>query len=47
MKKGLYIAAVKADEIGFSIAMVYIPQEKDFQFSIMFGNYLVAIGYTF
>lgn len=30
-----------------SIALVYIPQEKDLQFSIMFGSYMVAIGWTF
>lgn len=47
MKKGLYITAVEAEEIGFSVALVYIPQERDLQFSIMIGNYLVAIGYTF
>lgn len=46
-EKGLYFAAREAEEIGFSIALVYIPQEKDLQFSIMFGNYMVAIGWTF
>lgn len=28
-EKGLYFAAREAEEIGFSIALVYIPQEKD------------------
>lgn len=46
-EKGLYFAAGEAEEIGFSIALVYIPQEKDLQFSIMFGSYMVAIGWTF
>lgn len=46
-EKGLYFAAMEAEEIGFSIALVYIPQEKDLQFSIMFGSYMVAIGWTF
>lgn len=46
-EKGLYFAAREAEEIGLSIALVYIPQEKDLQFSIMFGSYMVAIGWTF
>lgn len=46
-EKGLYFAAREAEEIGFSTALVYIPQEKDLQFSIMFGSYMVAIGWTF
>lgn len=46
-EKGLYFAAREAEETGFSIALVYIPQEKDLQFSIMFGSYMVAIGWTF
>lgn len=46
-EKGLYFAAREAEEIGFSIVLVYIPQEKDLQFSIMFGSYMVAIGWTF
>lgn len=46
-EKGLYFVAREAEEIGFSIALVYIPQEKDLQFSIMFGSYMVAIGWTF
>ena len=46
-EKGLYFAAREAEEIGFCIALVYIPQEKDLQFSIMFGSYMVAIGWTF
>lgn len=37
-EKGFYIAEREAEEIGFSIALVYIPQEKDLQFSIMFGS---------
>ena len=43
-EKGLYFAAREAEEIGFSIALVYIPQEKDLQFSIMLGSYMVAMG---
>ena len=46
-EKGLYFAVREAEVIGFSIALVYIPQEKDLQFSIMFGSYMVAIGWTF
>lgn len=46
-EKGFYIAEREAEEIGFSIALVCIPQEKDLQFSIMFGSYMVAIGWTF
>lgn len=46
-EKGLYFAEREAEEIGFSIALVYIPQEKDLQFSIMLGSYMVAIGWTF
>lgn len=46
-RTGFYITAQEAEEIGFSVALVYIPQEKDIQFSIMIGNYIVAIGYTF
>lgn len=46
-EKGLYFTAREAEEIGFSIALVYIPQERDLQFSVMFGSYMVAIGWTF
>lgn len=46
-EKGLYFAAREAEEIGFSVALVYIPQERDLQFSIMFGSYMIAIGWTF
>lgn len=46
-EKGLYFAARKAEEIGFSIAMVYIPEERDLQFSIMIGSLMLAIGWTF
>ena len=46
-EKGLYFAAREAEEIGLSIALVYIPQEKDLQFSIMLGSYMVAIEWTF
>lgn len=47
MEKGFYIAANKDIAYGFSLAIVYIPQHRDFQISIMFGNQMVAIGYKF
>lgn len=46
-RKRDFFAAREAEEIGFSIALVYIPQEKDLQFSIMLGSYMVAIGWIF
>ena len=47
MGKGFYIAAKEDIAYGFSIALVYIPELKDLQLSIMFGNHMVAIGYEF
>lgn len=46
-EKGFYIAAEERNEKGLSVAVVYAPEEKDIQFSIMIGSYMVAIGYTF
>ena len=46
-EKGLYFAAREAKEIGFSIALVYIPEERDLQFSMMIGSLMLAIGWTF
>lgn len=45
--KGFYIATEETDAFGISFAIVYIPEEKDFQISLMIGNFNVAIGYTF
>lgn len=45
--QGFYIATQEREEFGFSVALVYSPDEKDIQFSIMLGSYMIAIGYTF
>ena len=47
MEKGFYIAGEESEAFGFSIALVYIKDEKDLQLSIMIGNYNIAIGYIF
>lgn len=47
MDKGFYIAVNEAEEFGISVSFVYIPQENDIQFSIMIGNLMLAIGYSF
>lgn len=46
-EKGFYIAAEERNEKGFSIAVVYVPEEKDIQLSIMIGSYMLAVGYIF
>lgn len=47
MRKGFYIACEETKVYGISFSAVYIPEEKDFQISLMIGNLNVAIGYTF
>ena len=47
MEKGFYIAADEREEIGFSIGLVYMPERKDLQLTIMIGSYMVAVGCVF
>lgn len=43
---GFYFAHRLTDEIGFSFAVVYIPQERGLQISLMFGCLMLALGYN-
>lgn len=45
--KGLYFACDELHAWGFSFAVVYDAEHRDFQIAIMFLNIMVAIGYTF
>ena len=42
---GFYFAHRFTDEIGLSFALVYIPQEKDLQISLMLWCLMLAVGY--
>ena len=44
-RNGFYFAYRTTDEIGFSVALVYMPEEKGVQFSIMIGCLMLAVGY--
>jgi hypothetical protein len=46
-EKGFYFAAEEREEFGISVALVWEPTEKDLQLSIMLGNYMLAVGFTF
>lgn len=43
---GFYFAYRLTDEIGLSFAVVYIPEEKGLQISLMLGCLMLAIGYN-
>ena len=43
---GFYFAHQLTDEIGLSFAVVYIPEERGIQISLMFGCLMLAIGYS-
>ena len=43
---GFYFAHRLTDEIGLSFAVVYIPEERGLQISLMFGCLMLAIGYN-
>ena len=43
---GFYFAHRLTDEIGLSVAVVYIPEERGLQISLMFGCLMLAIGYN-
>ena len=43
---GFYFAHRLTDEIGLSFAVVYIPEERGIQISLMFGCLMLAIGYS-
>ena len=45
--KGFYFGYQEEAAWGFSFSVVYIPEEKDFQISMMIGNIALAIGYSF
>lgn len=47
LNKGFYITCNEEEAYGFSFAIVYIPEERDFQISMMLGNVNLAIGYVF
>ena len=42
---GFYFAHRFTDEIGLSFAVVYIPEERGLQISLMFGCLMLAVGY--
>ena len=44
---GLWFSVEMADAIGLSLAIVWMPEEKDFQISLLIGYLFLAIGYTF
>ena len=44
--KGLYFAHRLTDEIGVSFAVIYIPEERGLQISLMLGCLMLAIGYN-
>jgi hypothetical protein len=46
-ESGFYFAAEEREEFGISVALVWEPTEKDLQLSIMLGNYMLAVGFTF
>lgn len=46
-ERGFYFAAEEREEFGISVALVWEPTEKDLQLSIMLGNYMLAVGFTF
>ena len=43
---GFYFAHRLTDEIGLSFAVVYIPEERGLQISLMLGCLMLAIGYN-
>lgn len=43
---GFYFAHRLTDEIGLSFAIVYIPEERGLQTSLMFGCLMLAVGYN-
>ena len=43
---GFYFAHRLTDEIGLSFAVVYIPEEKGLQISLMLGCLMLAVGYN-
>ena len=45
--KGFYFGMQEENAWGFSFSVVYIPEEKDFQISLMLGNLALAVGYSF
>lgn len=47
MKKGFYIDYEDRDVYGMSFSVVYMPEENDFQISMMLGCIVIAIGYRF
>ena len=42
---GFYFAHRFTDEIGLSFAVVYIPEERGIQISLMLGCLMLAVGY--
>lgn len=47
MEKGFYLLYEEIDEIGFSFNAVWIPQERDFQVSLLLGSVAVGFGFVF
>ena len=44
---GFYFAFRQEPVYGFSIALVYIKENKDLQFSIQLFDLMLAVGYEF
>lgn len=47
MGKGFYLLYEEIDEIGFSFNAVWIPQERDFQVSMLLGSIVIGFGCSF
>lgn len=47
MRKGFYLLYVETEEIGLSFNAVWIPQEQDFQVSLLLGSVAVGFGFVF
>ena len=46
-EKGFYVAMKEEPVFGLGVALVYMKEEKDLQFSITFLDMTMAIGYVF
>ena len=47
MGNGFYVAYKQEETYGFSIALVFIKENKDIQLSIQIFDLMLAIGYEF
>lgn len=47
MDKGFYIGIRQDETIGFSFAIVYLKENKDFQIALQIWDLMLAVGYNF